>query len=54
MVSLSNSCRDTLADALIFLLYGFQLLETPVMENLDTLVGKYGEEGDRLIYRIWF
>lgn len=32
--------------------YGFQPLETPAMENLDTLMGKYGEEGDRLIFKI--
>ncbi|MBM3442967.1 MAG: histidine--tRNA ligase [Bacteroidetes bacterium] len=31
---------------------GFQPLETPAMENLDTLLGKYGEEGDKLIFRI--
>lgn len=36
----------------IFELYSFQPLETPAMENLDTLMGKYGEEGDKLIYRI--
>lgn len=36
----------------VFELYGFQPLETPAMENLDTLMGKYGEEGDKLIYRI--
>jgi histidyl-tRNA synthetase len=36
----------------IFELYGFQPLETPAMENLDTLLGKYGEEGDRLIFKI--
>jgi len=36
----------------IFELYGFEPLETPAMENLDTLTGKYGEEGDKLIYRI--
>ncbi len=36
----------------IFELYGFQPLETPAMENLDTLMGKYGEEGDRLIFRV--
>src|ERR1041384_6428644 len=33
-------------------LYGFQPLETPAMENLETLMGKYGEEGDKLIFRI--
>ena len=36
----------------VFELYGFQPLETPAMENLDTLLGKYGEEGDRLIFKI--
>ena len=36
----------------VFELYGFQPLETPAMENLDTLLGKYGDEGDRLIFKI--
>lgn len=36
----------------IFELYGFQPLETPAMENLDTLMGKYGDEGDKLIFKI--
>lgn len=36
----------------IFETYGFQPLETPSMENLTTLMGKYGEEGDRLIFKI--
>lgn len=36
----------------VFELYGFQPLETPAMENLDTLIGKYGEEGDKLLFRI--
>jgi histidyl-tRNA synthetase len=36
----------------IFELYGYQPLETPSMENLTTLMGKYGEEGDRLIFKI--
>ena len=36
----------------IFELYGYQPLETPAMENLDTLLGKYGEEGDKLIFKI--
>lgn len=35
-----------------FELFGFQPLETPSMENLDTLTGKYGEEGDKLIFKI--
>jgi histidyl-tRNA synthetase len=36
----------------VFELYGFQPLETPAMENLDTLMGKYGEDGDKLIFKI--
>ena len=36
----------------VFELYGFQALETPAMENLETLMGKYGEEGDKLIFKI--
>src|SRR5580765_5967244 len=36
----------------VFELYAFEPLETPAMENLDTLMGKYGEEGDRLIFKI--
>ncbi|UAY51590.1 histidine--tRNA ligase [Ferruginibacter albus] len=36
----------------VFEKYGFEPLETPAMENLETLMGKYGEEGDRLIYKI--
>jgi histidyl-tRNA synthetase len=36
----------------VFELYGFEPLETPAMENLDTLIGKYGEEGDKLIFKI--
>src|SRR6478735_7829044 len=36
----------------IFENYGFQPLETPVMENLETLMGKYGEEGDKLIFKV--
>jgi len=36
----------------IFEIYGFEPLETPAMENLDTLMGKYGEEGDKLIFKI--
>jgi histidyl-tRNA synthetase len=35
-----------------FEIYGFQPLETPAMENLDTLMGKYGEEGDKLIFKV--
>ncbi len=36
----------------VFELYGFEPLETPAMENLETLIGKYGEEGDKLIFKI--
>ncbi|MBE2229345.1 MAG: histidine--tRNA ligase [Chitinophagaceae bacterium] len=36
----------------VFETYGFQPLETPAMENLSTLLGKYGEEGDKLIFKI--
>src|SRR6478672_11126534 len=35
-----------------FELYGFQPLETPAMENLEMLMGKYGDEGDKLIFKI--
>lgn len=35
-----------------FRLYGFEQIETPAMENLETLMGKYGEEGDKLVYKI--
>ena len=36
----------------VFQTYGFQPLETPAMENLSTLTGKYGDEGDQLLFRI--
>ena len=36
----------------VFALYGFQQIETPAMENLSTLMGKYGEEGDKLLFKI--
>jgi histidyl-tRNA synthetase len=36
----------------VFRMYGYQPIETPAMENLSTLLGKYGEEGDRLIFKI--
>src|SRR3990172_6421845 len=36
----------------VFEKYGYQPIETPAMENLTTLEGKYGEEGDKLIYKI--
>ncbi len=45
-----NYIFDTIKN--VFELYGFQPLETPAMENIDTLMGKYGEEGDQLIFKI--
>ena len=36
----------------VFEKYGFEPLETPAIENLETLLGKYGEEGDKLIFKI--
>ncbi len=45
-----NYIFDIIRD--VFELFGFQPLETPAMENLETLTGKYGEEGDKLIFRI--
>lgn len=46
--------RDFIFDTIkkVFRLYGYQPIETPAMENLSTLLGKYGEEGDKLIFRI--
>ncbi|MDR0509686.1 MAG: histidine--tRNA ligase [Rikenellaceae bacterium] len=45
-----NYMFDTIRS--VFALYGFAPLETPAMENLSTLLGKYGEEGDKLLFRI--
>lgn len=45
-----NYIFNTIKD--VFRLYGFQPIETPAMENLSTLLGKYGEEGDKLLFRI--
>jgi histidyl-tRNA synthetase len=62
--SLPQGTRDFSADVVskrnyifriiknVFELYGFQPLETPAMENLETLTGKYGDEGDKLIFKI--
>ena len=36
----------------VFRLYGYQPIETPAMENLSSLLGKYGEEGDKLLFRV--
>ena len=45
-----NYIFDTIRS--VFGLYGFQQIETPAMENIGTLMGKYGEEGDKLLFRI--
>src|SRR5450432_1927689 len=45
-----NYIFDTIRS--VFELYGYEPLETPAMENLETLLGKYGEEGDKLIFKI--
>ena len=45
-----NYLFDTIRE--VFYLYGFQQIETPSMENLSTLMGKYGEEGDKLLFKI--
>ncbi|MDD4226203.1 MAG: histidine--tRNA ligase [Mariniphaga sp.] len=45
-----NYIFDTIKQ--VFRLYGFQPIETPAMENLSTLMGKYGEEGDKLLFKI--
>jgi histidyl-tRNA synthetase len=64
MVSIPQGTRDFSADVVrkrnyifntirqVFETYGYEPLETPAMENLDTLMGKYGEEGDKLIFKI--
>ena len=48
------SRRNYIFDSIreVFKLFGFQPIETPAMENLSTLMGKYGEEGDKLLFRI--
>lgn len=45
-----NYIFDTIRE--VFRLYGFNPIETPAMENLTTLMGKYGEEGDKLLFKI--
>ena len=45
-----NYIFDTIRE--VYALYGFQQIETPAMENLCTLMGKYGEEGDKLLFKI--
>ena len=45
-----NYIFDIIKD--VYKLYGFKQIETPAMENLSTLMGKYGEEGDKLLFKI--
>ena len=45
-----NYIFDTIKE--VFALYGFQQIETPAMETLQTLMGKYGEEGDKLLFKV--
>lgn len=49
-VAKRNYIFDTIKE--VYLLYGYQQIETPAMENLSTLMGKYGEEGDKLLFKI--
>lgn len=49
-MSRRNYIFDTIKQ--VFRLYGYRQIETPVMENLSTLMGKYGEEGDKLLFKI--
>ena len=45
-----NYIFNTICD--VYRLYGFEQIETPSMEMLSTLMGKYGEEGDKLLFKI--
>ena len=45
-----NYIFNTIKD--VYALYGFEQIETPAMETLQTLMGKYGEEGDKLLFKI--
>ena len=49
-MSRRNYIFDTIRD--VFGLFGYRQIETPAMENLSTLMGKYGEEGDKLLFKI--
>ncbi|MBD5163269.1 MAG: histidine--tRNA ligase [Bacteroidales bacterium] len=49
-MSRRNYIFDTIRE--VFALFGFRQIETPAMENLSTLMGKYGEEGDKLLFKI--
>ena len=52
--SLEMARRNYIFDTIrsVYRLYGFSQIETPAMENLSTLMGKYGEEGDKLLFKI--
>ena len=45
-----NFITDTIVS--VYKKFGFQPIETPAMENLSTLLGKYGDEGDKLLFKI--
>lgn len=49
-MSKRNYIFDTIKS--VFALYGYKQIETPAMETLQTLLGKYGEEGDKLLFKI--
>ena len=49
-MSKRNYIFDTIRE--VYALYGFQQIETPAMETLQTLMGKYGEEGDKLLFKV--
>ena len=49
-ISKRNYIFNTIRD--VYALYGFEQIETPAMETLQTLMGKYGEEGDKLLFKI--
>jgi len=50
VVNKRNYIFDTIKK--VFVKYGYQPIETPVLENLSTLTGKYGEEGDKLLFKV--
>ncbi len=50
VVNRRNYIFDTIRT--VFVKYGYQAIETPVLENLATLTGKYGEEGDKLLFKV--
>ena len=54
--SLEMARRNYIFDTIrsVYRLYGFSQIETPAMENLSTLMGKYGEEGDKLLFKILY